>query len=323
MPHFDLPLGQLRAYRPDLPEPVDFDTFWKTAIDEAREAGGNPALRHTHSALETICSYDVQFQGYRGEPVRAWLHTPRALTPRAVVITFSWYGGGRGLIHENVLWAAAGYAHLVVDARGQGAMFGRGDTADPYGSAPSYPGFVTRGIEDPRDHYYTRAIIDSIRSVDAVGAILQTAGLDVVVAGISQGGGLAIAAAALSEEVVAALIDVPFMCNFPRAISVASDGPYLEVVHYLAARRDLEAKVLATLSYFDGVHFAARATPTALFSVALMDTVCPPSTVFAAYNAYRGAAEIEVYPYNGHEGGGVDHQARQLDWLAAQINARN
>ncbi len=64
-----------------------------------------------------------------------------------------------------------------------------------------------------------------------------------------------------------------------------------------------------TLSYFDGVSFAARATVPALYSVALMDAVCPPSTVFAAYNPLGPAPEIEVYPWNGHEGGGSPQQA--------------
>jgi cephalosporin-C deacetylase len=48
-----------------------------------------------------------------------------------------------------------------------------------------------------------------------------------------------------------------------------------------------------------------------------MDAVCPPSTVFAAYNHY-GAAEkdIEVYQYNEHEGGQTYQQLAQLDWFA-------
>jgi cephalosporin-C deacetylase len=43
--------------------------------------------------------------------------------------------------------------------------------------------------------------------------------------------------------------------------------------------RAAEATAFATLSYFDGVNFAKRATAPAMFSVALMDQVCPPSTV--------------------------------------------
>ncbi len=61
----------------------------------------------------------------------------------------------------------------------------------------------------------------------------------------------------------------------------------------------------------------------ALFSVALMDEVCPPSTVFAAYHHYGAgphvAKMINVYPHNGHEGGGPYQLDAQLDWFAERL----
>ena len=75
-------------------------------------------------------------------------------------------------------------------------------------------------------------------------------------------------------------------------------------------------QVFRTLSYVDGVTFAARATAPALFSVALMDLSCPPSTVYAAYHAYLPTdKDIEVYPFNGHEGGEAFQDARRLEFL--------
>jgi len=68
------------------------------------------------------------------------------------------------------------------------------------------------------------------------------------------------------------------------------------------------------------VHLARRATAPALFSVALRDTTCPPSTVFAAYNHYgtlapqRPDRAIEVYEFNQHEGGGGIQLDAQLRW---------
>ncbi|SCL35161.1 Acetyl xylan esterase (AXE1) [Micromonospora rhizosphaerae] len=70
-----------------------------------------------------------------------------------------------------------------------------------------------------------------------------------------------------------------------------------------------------TLAYFDGVNFAARATAPALYSVALMDDVCPPSAVFAAYNHYAGPKELQVWPYNRHGGGARFQPPIQLRWL--------
>jgi cephalosporin-C deacetylase len=119
---------------------------------------------------------------------------------------------------------------------------------------------------------------------------------------------------------------VPFLQDFPRAIDIAPRGPYPEIAGFLARHRDRYKPMLAVLNYFDGVHLGRRATATALFSVAQMDDVCPPSTVFAAYNAYgAGAAAapqavpakaIEVYRFNNHEGGQEHHWVSQLRYVA-------
>jgi cephalosporin-C deacetylase len=50
-----------------------------------------------------------------------------------------------------------------------------------------------------------------------------------------------------------------------------------------------------------------------------MDVVCPPSTVYAAYNAYGGDKEIASYTFNDHEGGGAFQDRRQVDWLAKRL----
>ncbi len=52
-----------------------------------------------------------------------------------------------------------------------------------------------------------------------------------------------------------------------------------------------------------------------------MDDVCPPSTVFAAHNWYGGPREIDVYPFNGHEGGGPARFPRQVEWLLKRLVA--
>ena len=98
-------------------------------------------------------------------------------------------------------------------------------------------------------------------------------------------------------------------------------NPYLEIVRYLASHRDHEEAAFATLSYFDGAVLARRASAPALFSVALMDETCPPSTVYAAFNAYGGPKEIVTYPYNDHEGGEAFHKLRQAAWLADTLAA--
>jgi cephalosporin-C deacetylase len=74
-----------------------------------------------------------------------------------------------------------------------------------------------------------------------------------------------------------------------------------------------------TLSYVDGVNFAARSRVPARFSAALMDDIVPPSTVFAAYNAYAGPKQVQVWPYNGHEAGGPDDDQAALAFVRSHL----
>ncbi|MGX5681912.1 acetylxylan esterase [Schumannella luteola] len=322
MPFFDLPLDQLTRYRPATQEPEDFDEFWARTLGESRDAGEGIRLTPVVSRLSFLEVFDVRFPGFGGEPVSAWLLLPRHVAGRLpTVVEYLGYGSGRGVAQERLAWAAAGYAHLVMDTRGQGSVWGAGgDTPDPHGAGPSAPGFVTKGIDSPESYYYRRVIADAVRAVDAVLGLDRVDPDRVVAAGASQGGGIALAVAGLVPGLAAVLPDVPFLSHFDRAVGLTDTGPYSELVRYLAVHRSAEAVVRRTLSYVDAVHHARRASAPALFSVGLMDTVCPPSTVFAAFNHYAGApSEIEVYPYNQHEGGAPAHWERQADWLAGVL----
>jgi cephalosporin-C deacetylase len=194
-----------------------------------------------------------------------------------------------------------------------------GETADPVGSGPSVPGFATRGIEHPSTYYYRRVHTDAVLAVDAVRTFASVDSTRIAVCGGSQGGGIALAVAGLRDDLAAVLPDVPFLCHFERAVGLTDSDPYNEIVRYLAVHRDLTDQTFRTLSYFDGVNFAARASAPALFSVALMDPVCPPSTVFAAHNNYAGDSSIEVYGFNEHEGGQGQHWRKQAKWLREKL----
>ncbi|PSK66886.1 Cephalosporin-C deacetylase [Micromonospora sp. MH33] len=176
-----------------------------------------------------------------------------------------------------------------MDTRGQGSGWSRGDTPDLAGAGPQAPGMATRGIEDPRRYYYRRFLTDAVRAVDAARRLPAVDPGRVAVLGHSQGGGAALAAAALVPDLRAAVAYVPFLCDIPRAVTVTDAHPYREIRDYLAVHRDREEAALRTLGYVDGVAFARRAGVPARLSVALMDEIVPPSTVFAAVNAYRGA----------------------------------
>jgi cephalosporin-C deacetylase len=304
---FDLPLEQLREYQPPRDEPDDFDSFWSTTLAEARHHDLAARFEPIDVGLKTVETFDVSFAGYGGQLIRGWLLLPavRSQSPLPCIVEYIGYGGGRGSPLDWLVWSSAGYAHLVMDTRGQGSAWRPGDTPDLIegGSDPAFPGYMTRGIGDPSTYYYRRLFTDAVRAIEAARSHPDIDATRIIASGASQGGGISIAVAGLVPDLLASMPDVPFLCHYRRATTITDSAPYSEIANYLRVQRDRIDQVYRTLSYFDGMNFAVRARCDALFSVGLMDMICPPSTVFGAYNHWAGFKQITVWPFNQHNGG--------------------
>lgn len=313
----DMPFDALCAYEYPGAEPEDFDAFWQASLDEAAQHPLDLRIEPVSTEFPVLSVWDVTFNGFGGHPIKAWLKRPAAASgDLPLVVEYVGYGSGRGDVLDNTFWALAGFAHLVMDVRGQGANGMPGETPDPVGSRPAFPGSMTRGILDPHDYYYRRVYIDAARAVDAARGLPGVDPARVAVAGGSQGGAQALAAAGLCRELAGVVAFVPFLSAFERALEITDVHPYAEISRYLRVRRGDVAQVHRTLAYVDTVHHARRATAPALYSTALADSTCPPSTVFGSFRAYGGEKRIEVWPYNGHEGGGYDDLRLAARFLA-------
>ena len=321
VPLTDLPLAELRTFRPDVAEPSDFDAFWEGTLAESRALAQAPELVPATTPIGELVVEDLTFSGFGGERIRGWVTRPRREGALPVVVEYIGYGGGRGIPGERLHWAAAGYVHVLMDTRGQGAGWGTGgDTPDPHGSDSATPGYMTRGISHRDDYYYRRVFTDAVLLVDAVQGFDFVDPARIAVTGASQGGGISIAAAALHPGIAATMPDVPYLCDFRRSVALTPEPPFREIERYLSVHRDRVEQVFETLSSFDGVNFARRIKIPALFSVGLMDPIVLPSSVFAAYNHVASDdTAIEVYEFNGHEGGSFAHWLRQTAWLAERL----
>jgi cephalosporin-C deacetylase len=174
---------------------------------------------------------------------------------------------------------------------------------------------VSQGILDRNRYYYRRVYVDAVRAVEAARTAPGVDPRRVAVTGISQGGGIALAVGGLVKDLLLVMSSVPFLCDFRRAVYLTNENPYAEIRRYLATHPGLVETTFRTLDYFDGVNFAKRATAPAVFSTALLDPVCPPATVQAAIQAYASDKTVDVWPFNGHEGGGVQQQVMNIGRL--------
>lgn len=311
------PLSELKEYRPKLTKESDFDSFWSETLSTFIDLDPKVVLTAIDFPVNQLDVFDVTVEGFNREPIKGWFLSPRGMTSKQpAMIHFDGYGGGRGNPQEWLFWPTCGYPTLIMDTRGQGGGYRRSDTPDgPYPRESQASGFMTMGVMKPETYYYRRVFTDAVAFVRAAKQLPGVDGERLVTVGGSQGGGIAIAATALSGEVFATMPDVPFLCHYSRAVEMVDTYPYQEIVNYCKVHRGKVDQVMRTLSYFDGMNLATKAKVPALFSVGLHDPICPPDTIYAAINHWAGPVEVKVWEFNTHEGGGTDNQIFQAEWI--------
>lgn len=309
-------IQELERYKPSLTKSSDFEMFWKNSINSL--ANPDPLLNPYPSPIKTLEIFDVTIRGFNGDPIKGWFLQPKGLNEeRPIINIFEGYGGGRGEATEWLFWPSAGFPTLVMDTRGQGGGHRKGQTPDGNYPRPSQSsGFMTAGIESPNDYYYRRVFLDAVAFTNASKLMPNADSRRIIVTGGSQGGGISLAAASLNPEVFAVMADVPFLCNFERAVEITDDFPYQEIANYLRIHRDKVTNSFKTLSYFDCMNLVTMAKARALVSVGLHDSVCPPETIFAMRNHYAGQIDTSLWQFNRHEGGGAENHLVQAEWLA-------
>lgn len=307
----DKPLAELEQYRPSLTMESDFEAFWQSTLAESDAQPLHATVEEHPYPVKRLKVYAVRYDGFGPETrVAGWYIVPDEAYRLSVngktptIVFYHGYGGYRGLPTTHLRWALQGFCVFAVDTRGQ-----NGDTPDnaiyPAGSAL---GNMSRGILDPQRYFYRYAYADCVRAVDFVRSRPEVG--PIIVSGISQGGGLTLAVAALARDkgIVAAMPDIPYLCDFRRSLELFTTGPYIELVNFWKAHPYHVETSYRTLSYFDGMNLAAWITCPTILSVGLLDTTCPASTCLAVYNHLAGEKEIKIYPYNGHDGGGEHHE---------------
>jgi cephalosporin-C deacetylase len=125
------------------------------------------------------------------------------------------------------------------------------------------------------------------------------------VTGCSQGGALTVACAALEPRVKLAAPLYPFLSDYRRVweMDQAKDA-YLELKEYFRLFDPLhehEEAVFEKLGYIDIQFLAARVQAQVLWGIGLADTICPPSSQFAAYNKITSSKDMAIFPDFGHE----------------------
>jgi len=308
---FDYPLPKLQEYRPPLTRQPDFEAFWQETL---REGSGalNADVKQVPYPVPEVEVCDVRYDGYGGARVGGWYLLPEASRrsePLPAMVFYHGYSGSRSEVFNYLPWVLQGYAVLAIDVRGQSGV-----STDPgrY-SIGHVRGWMTQGILDEREYYYRGVYVDCVRALDFCCQRDEVDASRIGITGGSQGGGLTLAVAGLDRRPALAMADVPFLCHFERPLEISDAYPYREIADFIRRYPGTDERVFRTLSYFDGMNLAPNIACPTLVTVGLEDMICPPSTVFAAYNHMQAPKRIDVFRYYAHEVPGL-HSVTKFEW---------
>ena len=296
MPGVDMPPEQLVAYAPEPYREDDFDSFWAATLAELAEADPAPRSVPVNLPLPGLQAEEIAFTGLHGGEVTGWRLRPAVSSPGPALLVCHGYGGRAPRPLELVPYAVAGFTVLSVDCRGQMGQSG------PVPGRGYVPGWMTQGLGDQWHYYYRYVYADIVRALDV---LVATPGVDssrVAVTGVSQGGGLSLVAAALSDVPSLVWSDIPFLCDFRRSVAIVDTRPYSEISDLLRARPELGGAALRSLSYFDVLNLAYRVKCKTFVTVGLWDDICPPSSIYGAFRQISSAQkELITLPFHRHE----------------------
>ena len=301
---FDMSRERLETYQGINPRPADFDEYWERGLAEMRAT--DPAVELVPAKFQTPFAecFDLFFTGVGGARVHAKLVRPKNVPgPHPAVVQFHGYSGHAGEWTDKLSWAALGFTIAALDCRGQAGL--SEDVGGVKGN--TLRGQIIRGLDDAPERLLFRQIfLDCAQLAGLVMAMPEVDENRVGCFGGSQGGGLTLACASLEPRIKRAAPNFPFLSDYRRVweMDQAKDA-YAELKDFFRLfdpRHEREDAVFNALGYVDIQHLAPRIRGEIQWAIGLNDTICPPSSQFAAYNKITAKKQMVVYPDFGHEG---------------------
>ncbi|MEP6536403.1 MAG: acetylxylan esterase [Bryobacteraceae bacterium] len=251
--------------------------FWKTTLSRLAAEPMEATVEDTKEAL-SYKKYRVDYRSLDGVRVRAYLAMPvrGGERPRPVpaIVAVPGYGElQQGLMLDE---CQRGYAILQVFPRSQGPSreLWKIDGPDK----------LTWHLDKPEGAYYQGAYADVIRGVDYLVSRGDIDANRIAIAGSSQGGGLALAAASLDPRLKAVAAHVPFLCD----MRLAARTPGALVKKLLDDAHVNDEAHLRTLEYFDPLLLVANLKVPVLVSSGGRDTICPAATIRNVFDRIPG-----------------------------------
>ena len=306
--------------RPCVKEPADFTEFWRKNIEEMRQT----PLTYTKEKAPEYCTdkidcYLVKVNLNRQkQAVYAYLFYPKNAAKGSCPAVLCPPGAGIKTIKEPLrhkYYAENGCIRMEMEIHGldprlPASMFN--DISRAFNGKEN--GYLANGI-DSRDRYYMKRVyLSLVRCLDLLAGLPEWDGRNLVVQGGSQGGALAIVAAALDNRVTHCIVNHPALADM-AAYAEGHTGGY---PHFNKTAGILTGNNINTLAYYDVVNFARHVKADTYMTWGYNDNTCPPTTSYAVWNTLACPKEALITPINEHWTSD-DTERSQMEWMLERL----
>ncbi len=293
---------------PSSSSPEDFDAFWATAKKELaklpidaklikREARSNGLVDCYDVSLQNLPSAPAGPLGKGSPPSRFYgvLCEPKGPGPFPIALEVPGagvrsYGGDVQLAEHGVITFQVGIHGIPVNLPDS--------VYEDLGKGPlvNYPTF---NLDNRDRYYYRRVFMGVVRSVDFLVQHPRWNKKHLAITGGSQGGALSIIGAGLDPRIKTLVAFYPALSDHAGFVQGRAGGwPFL--FRHETSRTE---EKLRTATYFDVVNFARRIKIPGFYSFGYNDEVCPPTSMYAAYNVIGAPKRLVLALETGHATG--------------------
>ena len=270
--------------RQGVPEPKDFDEFWakrKARLAKVPLKAWTKDVSTAKAKNARVYQVSVACAGPR--PVTGHLTVPRVSGKWPARLTLDGYG--TSTVEKAPADGAADEVVLHINAHGYEIGREKEYYAEFYNSIKS--GGMNYAMDErqnasPETCYFSGMSYRVMRALEYLKSRTEWNGRDLIVSGGSQGGLQTAWAAALDHDVTRAESSITWCCDLGGETVGRNRGSWY--VHWAKG-----------LGYYDPVNMAKRVPKTCTFVVpraGFGDYVCPPSGLWAMWNALRCPKEI-------------------------------
>ena len=304
MPCIDMPLEELKEYQGRNPRPADFDEFWDASLAEMNAIDPKAELTPYGGVPSRLADFfELTFTSTKGARIYAKFAKPKHLDGKApAVLLFHGLSGDSGEWSGLLKYVSQGFVVASMDCRGQG-----GKSEDVGGTrGTTHSTQFVRGLDgDPKDLHCRDLFLDTAMLARIVMGLEFVDEARVGATGVSQGGALTVACAALVPSIKLCAPVYPYLSDYQRVFEMDLNKGAYEGLRYYFRHFDPthahEEEIFIKLGYIDIQYLAPRIRAKVLMGTGLMDTTCPPSTQFAAYNKIPSEKRVVIYPDYSHE----------------------